>query len=56
MILQALDGGEPVDGIAFNHLPESLPGSGSARMLFRLGINRWRGNESCQLLVEEIVR
>jgi single-stranded-DNA-specific exonuclease len=56
MILQALDGGEPVDGIAFNHLPESLPSSGSARMLFRLGINRWRGNESCQLLVEEIVR
>jgi hypothetical protein len=26
------------------------------RLLYRLGINRWRGEESCQLMVEQIVR
>jgi single-stranded-DNA-specific exonuclease len=55
MIVQALDGGEPLDAIAFNRLPEDLPLSGAVRLLYRLGINRWRGNESCQLIVEEIV-
>ena len=56
MIVQAMDGGEPVDAIAFNRLPEDLPGSSGVRLLYRLGINRWRGAESCQLLVEEIIR
>jgi single-stranded-DNA-specific exonuclease len=56
MILQAFDGSEPLDAIAFNRLPEDLPGSGGVRLLYRLGVNRWRGNESCQLLVEEIVK
>ncbi len=56
MIVQAMDGGDPVDAIAFNALPEQLPGSGVVRLLYRLGINRWRGHESCQLLVEEIVK
>jgi len=56
MIVQAVDGGEPVDAIAFNRLPEDLPGSSGVRLLYRLGINRWRGSESCQLLVEEIIR
>jgi single-stranded-DNA-specific exonuclease len=55
MIVQSIDGGEPLDAIAFNRLPENLPGSGVARLLYRLGINRWRGDESCQLLVEEIL-
>ena len=56
MIVRSIDGGEPVDAIAFNRLPEDLPASGAVRLLYRLGINRWRGNESCQLMVEEIVR
>jgi single-stranded-DNA-specific exonuclease len=56
MILQTADGSEPVDAIAFNRLPEDLPGSDGVRLLYRLGINRWRGTESCQLLVEEIVK
>ena len=56
MIVQAVDGGEPVDAIAFNRLPEDLPSSGAARLLYRLSINRWRGDESCQLIVEEIVK
>jgi single-stranded-DNA-specific exonuclease len=56
MIVQCTAGGERLDAIAFNRLPEDLPGSGTARLLYRLGINRWRGNESCQLMVEEIVQ
>jgi len=56
MIVQSIDGSEPVDAIAFNRLPEDLPQSGAVRLLYRLGINRWRGNESCQLMVEEIVK
>lgn len=56
MIVRSVDGNEPVDAIAFNRLPEDLPVSGAVRLLYRLGINRWRGNESCQLMVEEIVK
>lgn len=55
MMVQAMDGGDPVDAIAFNHTPEDLPSSGMTRLLYRLGVNRWRGTESCQLVVEEIV-
>jgi single-stranded-DNA-specific exonuclease len=56
MVVAPLEGGSAVDAIAFNCLPEDLPVSGSVRLLYRLGINRWRGNESCQLIVEEIVK
>lgn len=55
MILQNVDGGEPVDAIAFNCLPENLPDPAVVRVLYRLGVNRWRGSESGQLIVEEIV-
>lgn len=55
MIVQNVDGGEPVDAIAFNRLPEDLPGPNTVRLLYRLEINRWRGSESCQLQVEEIL-
>lgn len=54
MIMQSLDGSEPLDAIAFNCLPEDLPDGGTVRVLYRLGVNRWRGNESCQLVIEEI--
>jgi len=56
LILQPFGGMEPVDAIAFNRLPEDLPGSGNVRILYHLGVNRWRGNESCQLMVAEIVK
>jgi single-stranded-DNA-specific exonuclease len=56
MMVRTIDGSEPVDAIAFNRLPEDLPSSGAVRLLYRLGINRWRGSESCQLMVEEIVK
>jgi single-stranded-DNA-specific exonuclease len=55
MIVQNKDGGEELDAIAFNCLPEDLPSSGGVRLLYRLGINRWRGQENCQLLVEQIL-
>ncbi len=55
MVVQPITGGEPVDAIAFNRLPENLPPAGPVRLLYRLGVNRWRGSESCQLLVEEII-
>jgi single-stranded-DNA-specific exonuclease len=56
MIVQSINGGETLDAIAFNRLPEDLPPSGNVRLLYRLALNRWRGNESCQLMVEEIVK
>jgi single-stranded-DNA-specific exonuclease len=56
MIVRLLEGGEEVDAIAFNRMPSDLPDSGPVRLLYHLGINRWRGDESCQLMVERIVR
>ena len=55
MIVKPLGGGPEIDAIAFNRLPENLPKTGSARFLYRLGINRFRGAESPQLLVEHII-
>jgi len=55
MIVRSMDGGEAVDAIAFNRLPEDLPGSGSARLLYRLAVNRWSGTQSCQLVVDRIL-
>lgn len=44
-----------LDAIAFNQAPEDLPEGTTVRMLYRLDINRWRGEETCQLRVERIV-
>jgi len=56
MIVRPVDGAEEVDAIAFNRMPADLPDSGPVRLLYHLSINRWRGDESCQLMVERIVR
>jgi len=56
LVLRSMDGGEPVDAIAFNCLPEQLGDSRSLRLLYRLAVNRWRDSESCQLVVEQLVR
>jgi len=56
MVVRPLDGDEALDAIAFNRMPDDLPEAGPARILYRIGINRWRGEESCQLMIEEIVR
>jgi single-stranded-DNA-specific exonuclease len=55
MVLRPMDGGQAVDAIAFNRLPEDLKGNSSVRMLYRLDVNRWRNSQSCQLIVERIV-
>jgi single-stranded-DNA-specific exonuclease len=56
MVVRSLDGGEPVDAIAFRCSPEDVDGVRAVRLLYRLAVNRWRGSASCQLVVEQIVR
>jgi single-stranded-DNA-specific exonuclease len=55
MVVRSIEGGEPVDAIAFRCAPESVEGRQAVRLLYRLGVNRWRGSASCQLVVEQIV-
>lgn len=61
MSISHAQGGDPVDAIAFGHLPEDLERarggavSGPVRMLYRLDVNRWQGVERCQLIVEHFV-
>ncbi|NNE05416.1 MAG: single-stranded-DNA-specific exonuclease RecJ [Xanthomonadales bacterium] len=55
MVLASRDGGEPVDAIAFGRLPEDLPGTRGINLLYRLDVNHFRGERSCQLVVERIV-
>jgi single-stranded-DNA-specific exonuclease len=54
MIVRPAQGGTEVDAIAFNYLPEDLDRRSSFNCLYRLDINRWRGNEDCQLMIEKI--
>lgn len=44
-----------LEAIAFNCSTEDLGNSGSIRALYRLDINRWRGQEVCQLRIERIL-
>jgi single-stranded-DNA-specific exonuclease len=55
LLLRNRDGGAPLDAIAFNRRPEDLANAASVRILYRLAVNRWRGSESCQLVIEDIV-
>jgi single-stranded-DNA-specific exonuclease len=55
MVVRPLDGGEALDAIAFNRLPDDLPAGGPVRLLYRLSVNRWSGSQSCQLVVDRIV-
>jgi single-stranded-DNA-specific exonuclease len=55
LLLRSRGGGEPLDAIAFNRRPEDLANAASVRILYRLAVNRWRGSESCQLVIEDIV-
>ena len=41
--------------IAFGKLPEDLPASDAVRLLYRLDVNHFRGQRSCQLMVEKIL-
>ncbi len=55
MVLRPLDAHQPIDAIAFGRLPEHLPDSGPVRLLYRLDVNYFRGECSCQLIVDRIV-
>jgi single-stranded-DNA-specific exonuclease len=55
MQLRPVDGRACVDAIAFGCLPEDLPGTDTVRMAYRLDINHFRGNKTCQLVVEHIL-
>ena len=55
MSLRPVDGQQGIDAIAFGRLPEDLPDSDVVELVYRLDINHFRGNKTCQLMVEHIV-
>jgi single-stranded-DNA-specific exonuclease len=55
MVLRPLEGRNPVDAIAFGTLPEDLASPNALRALYRLDVNHFRGERSCQLIVEHLV-
>jgi single-stranded-DNA-specific exonuclease len=54
-VLRPAGGGAAIDAIAFGQLPEQLPKTRSLRLLYRLDVNHFRGEESAQLIVERIL-
>ncbi len=56
MMLRPVDGSHAVDAIAFGKLPEDLPGTDTIGFIYRLDINYFRGRETCQMVVEQILR
>ena len=55
MQVQPEAGGDPVDAIAFNQLPERLQdGAAAQRFIYRLDENVFRGRHSLQLIIEHI--
>lgn len=56
MTVRPVGGGAPLDAIAFGRLPEQLPDTGAVRLLYRLDVNHFRGEETAQLVVDRIVR
>ncbi|MGA9575890.1 MAG: single-stranded-DNA-specific exonuclease RecJ [Lysobacterales bacterium] len=55
MQLRPVDGRASVDAIAFGCLPEDLPDAGTLRVVYKLDINHFRGNKTCQLVIEQIL-
>jgi len=55
MQLRPVDGHNSIDAIAFRRLPEDLPQTDSVRLIYKLDINHFRGNKTCQLMVEQIL-
>ena len=55
MMVVPIGGDQPLDAIAFGRLPEDLPQQGLLNCLYRLDVNVFRGRQSCQLRVEEIL-
>jgi single-stranded-DNA-specific exonuclease len=53
--LRPVGGHARIDAIAFGCLPEDLPQTDTVRLVYRLDINHFRGNRTCQLMVEHIL-
>ena len=56
MVLRPVQGKTGIDAIAFGCLPEDLPDTDTVELVYKLDINRFRGRETCQLMVEQISR
>jgi len=55
MQLRPADGHARIDAIAFGRLPEDLPDSDTVSLVYKLDVNRFRGQKTCQLMVEQIL-
>jgi single-stranded-DNA-specific exonuclease len=55
MRLRPVDGHNSIDAIAFGRLPEDLPATDTIGLIYKLDINHFRGNKTCQLMVEQIL-
>jgi single-stranded-DNA-specific exonuclease len=55
MRVRAAGGHDVLDAIAFGRLPEDLPCRDGLRLLYRLSVNRWRGKQTPQLMVDRIL-
>ena len=55
MTLRAVGGNSSIDAIAFGRLPEDLPATDTTGFVYRLDINHFRGRETCQLMVQQIL-
>ncbi len=55
MRLKPVDGFRSIDAIAFGRLPEDLPDTDTIGLIYKLDINHFRGNKTCQLMVEQIL-
>lgn len=51
--VEPANGGPVLDAIAFNQAAEGL--RGTVQLAYRLDVNEWRGRETVQLIVEQIV-
>lgn len=55
MQLRPVGGHGNIDAIAFGRLPEDLPDSDTTGLVYKLDINHFRGQKTCQLMVEQIL-
>lgn len=54
MRVESLQGGAPLDAIAFNQADESTAYRGPVQLVYRLDVNEFRGRQTAQLIVEQI--
>lgn len=54
MRVESLQGGAPLDAIAFNQADESVAYRGPVQLVYRLDVNEFRGRQTAQLIVEQI--